>query len=91
MIEIGEAQTTEDTEMLIRWLLVKKTHVWDLILDGFGGSDVEDMNNSMESLDPKGLWEACLKQESPYRIVDGTNHSLGPAILLGGVWTREPD
>lgn len=49
------------------------------------------MSGVVKCLNPINQRHLSLNKESPDQIVDGAYHTLGLTILLGCVWTREPE
>jgi hypothetical protein len=59
--------------------------VWGLSTEGCGGTKVEKMSGSVESLGPKIGRQGGLEEKGADNIIDGANGSFGFAILLRSV------
>ena len=65
--------------------------MWGVILDGGRWKDIEKVGCHMQGFHPKRRWKVGLEKKSSNDIIDGSKHSFGFTILLGGMRAREAE
>ena len=62
-----------------------------MILDGGGGSPIEEESGSGKGLSPVGRWHGRMKEHGADGVVGGAKHAFSLAILRRGIRTREAE
>ena len=71
MSEIGKAQRAEDAKVIVGWVVAVEKEVCGEMVDGRGGSPVDEMVGSVEGLNPIFGWHVCVNEKSAEHVVGG--------------------
>jgi hypothetical protein len=86
--EVGVVGATERPEIMVGGMSTVKGEEGGAHAEGFGGETVDEMSGSGQGVRPVARGHGGLKQQGASDIVEGAEHTLGFAVLLGGVGTR---
>lgn len=75
--------------MRVKRRFIKKYRIRDFIFDRRRRKKVEYINSTIKCFDRKGSRKTSLNQQCANCIINCSNHSLKPSILLGCVWARK--
>ena len=87
--EVWIVEASENSKRGIVWEVFVKKLIGYMILNGGGGSPIEEESGSGKGLSLVGRWHGRMKEHGADGVVCGAKHAFSLAILRRGIRTRE--